>query len=96
MSIPAAQFDDLIHKVELDIAHCIRQAMDSNQSCEIDIGCGCLIVEFDGSDAVFKFIPSKTLCDITLNSVKNDKTDLQLEIENQCSRQILKIYKELF
>ena len=95
-AIPKTQLNSLATKSILDIAHCIKESVDSNSDCNINIGIGNLVVEVSNDEMAFKFIPSDELQECVLSSLRNDKSDLQFVIERSCSEKMLKVYKELF
>lgn len=89
--------DQLVNKSVAIISHDVEESLrDGNNITSIDIGIGELhILHTDGS-IKYKFIPSKRLDDVIVDTCVNRQSALDILIDKALGERIQNTYKDLF
>lgn len=95
-NIKKYNLDMLIDNIQSLISHSIVESvLNKEKIVQLDIGIGYLYISNESNIIKYKFIPSKKLEDIVLNSYQNNDR-LEIKIEKSLNSRISKSYKELF
>lgn len=96
-TIPKNTLLQLNKKVEQCVASATyTSAINLNDSLELDIGIGTLIISWSDNDIKYKFCPSSSLELSVTDSIVNHKCDLIEAMEKSLTKKITTVYKELF
>ena len=63
--------------------------------CEVDVGLGQLIINFENNELKFKFKPNQKFKTEIISTIKNNKNLLELELEQSLIDKLTRIYKEI-
>lgn len=96
-TIPTNTLVQLKKRVEQCIASAVYSAaIVSDDTVELDIGIGVLIICWSEEEIRYKFIPSKSLESLVTSAVVDKKCDLIEAMEKSLTTKIINVYKELF
>jgi hypothetical protein len=89
--------DQLVQKSISIISHDVEESLrDFQNVTSIDIGIGTLHIQHVDSTIKYKFIPSKKLDDVVVNTIINRKSDLTIQIDKTLGERINNTYKDMF
>lgn len=71
-------------------------AITSDDTVELDIGIGVLIICWSEEEIKYKFIPSNSLESSVTAAIVDKKCDLIESMEKSLTNKIINVYKELF
>ena len=78
------------------ILESVQEAILRNDTyCELDLGLGQLLINFDNNELKFKFKPSQKLKTEVISTIKNNKNLLEIELEKSLIEKLTKLYKEI-
>ena len=79
------------------IAHIVLEdILEGKEVTEIDIGIGVLKILHNDSEIKYKFIPSETLNNKVISTVKNKQSPVAKRVGDRLGERINKAYKDLF
>ena len=82
-TIGESTFTKLFDKMIWCISNGVEDSiLTENNSCEVDIGIGTLIINISDDSIKYKFIPSQKLEKALIDTVINEKNSLVLNIED--------------
>lgn len=96
-TIPNGTLNKLVDKVNYIICNDLEEAMlNSDNTMELNIGIGTLILTLEDDSLEYKFIPTQKLENSIVSTIKDKKNPLEVNIENALVSRILKAYKDMF
>lgn len=79
------------------ISHSVFESMNNHEPyTEVDIGIGTLYIKFEDDRIQYKFVPSTKLEHLVKDTVKNNRSNLTLKVEEALGKRIMSTYKDLF
>ena len=95
-NIPSATLSKIQDLEKILIALYISESILTDQeTTEIDIGLGKLLIRASDSEIKYKFIPSKVLDQQLINAVNSKTSPLIDKLENSIQEKIMRTYKEM-
>lgn len=95
-NIPSATLSKIQDLEKILIAQYISESILTDQeTTEIDIGLGKLLIRVSDSEIKYKFIPSKALDQQLINTVNSKTSPLIDKLENSIQEKIMRTYKEM-
>lgn len=96
-TIPKNTLLQLEKRVEQCITSAVYSAaIISDDTVELDIGIGILIICWSEEEIRYKFIPGKSLEASVTDAIVDKKCDLIESMEKSLTNKIINVYKELF
>lgn len=95
-NIPLATLSKIQDLEKILIAQYVSESILTDQeTTEIDIGLGKLLIRISDSEIKYKFIPSKILDQQLINTVNSKTSPLIDKLENSIQEKIMRTYKEM-
>ena len=95
-TIPTASMQKLFDKVGFCITNAVYEAFLNNQPIvELNLGIGNILVSLESNQLVYKFIPGTKLEKNIIESIRNNKNPLDIQLESTFANRILRTYKDL-
>lgn len=70
--------------------------LNNENTVEVDIGFGTIILKIEANNVIYKFKPSRSLDKAVINTIINEENELTFNIENNLVNKFESIYKDMF
>ena len=95
-NVSKTNIEEIVKLIEKNIAHSVIEQKLSNEFDYIDVGIGSLKISVDNNELRYSFIPSESLNNRIINSIKSNKSPIIEDLDKSVIHRIKKAYKELF